>query len=81
MKKKRYCRLQKAMGDMCLLAGSPLDAMDHYNTAIELGRATGDHIYLGAAILGCAEAKVGVQRAALGLQGIVVVGLSARDVH
>ena len=30
--KKRYCRLQKAMGDHCLLAGSPLDAQDHYGT-------------------------------------------------
>ena len=30
--KKRYGRLQKAMGDYCLLAGSPLDAQDHYST-------------------------------------------------
>jgi hypothetical protein len=30
--KKRYGRLQKAMGDHCLLAGSPLDAQDHYST-------------------------------------------------
>ena len=30
--KRRYCRLQKAMGDYSLLAGSPLDAQDHYST-------------------------------------------------
>ena len=33
--KKRYGRLQKAMGDYCLLAGSPLDAQDHYSTGVD----------------------------------------------
>jgi len=33
--KKRYGRLQKAMGDYCLLAGSPLDAQDHYSTGAD----------------------------------------------
>lgn len=35
--KKRYGRLQKAMGDHCLLAGSPLDAQDHYSTGSSRG--------------------------------------------
>lgn len=35
--KKRYGRLQKAMGDHCLLAGSPLDAQDHYSTGERRG--------------------------------------------
>lgn len=34
--KKRYGRLQKAMGDYCLLAGSPLDAQDHYSTGADV---------------------------------------------
>ncbi|KAL4423746.1 hypothetical protein ABPG75_001047 [Micractinium tetrahymenae] len=56
--KKRYGLLQKAMGDHCLLAGSPLDAQDHYSTAVELGRTTQDWVYLAAALEGYAAAKV-----------------------
>lgn len=56
--KKRYGRLQKAMGDHCLLAGSPADAQDHYSTAVELGRSTQDWVYLGEALEGYAAAKV-----------------------
>ncbi|GAB4823676.1 hypothetical protein N2152v2_010722 [Parachlorella kessleri] len=56
--KKRYGRLQKAMGDYCLLAGSPLDAQDHYSTAADLARLSADWIWLGAALGGYAAAKV-----------------------
>lgn len=57
-KKKRYGRLQKAMGDYSLLAGSPADASDHYQTSADLAGACNDSIWLGAAIEGMAHAKV-----------------------
>ena len=57
-KKKRYGRLQKAMGDYSLLAGSPTDATDHYQTSADLARSCNDSIWLGAAIEGMAHAKV-----------------------
>lgn len=56
--KRKYARLQKSMGDYSLLAGSPLDAVDHYNTAVELGRAGLDFTIAAAAIEGYAAAKL-----------------------
>ncbi len=60
-RKRRYGRLQKAMGDVSLLAGSPADAIEHYTTAIDLSKACGDVVWTGAAIAGVASAKVGLQ--------------------
>eukprot|EP00850_Spirogloea_muscicola_P011419 SM000071S21043 [mRNA] locus=s71:50795:56673:- [translate_table: standard] len=51
-KKKRLGRVQKAMGDFCLLAGSAQDAHLHYSTAAELARLTGDLFWLAGAIEG-----------------------------
>eukprot|EP00850_Spirogloea_muscicola_P006670 SM000032S12054 [mRNA] locus=s32:184948:190760:- [translate_table: standard] len=51
-KKKRLGRVQKAMGDFCLLAGSAQDAHLHYATAAELARLTGDLFWLAGAIEG-----------------------------
>lgn len=56
--KRKYARLQKSMGDYSLLAGSPLDAVDHYNTAVELGRASLDFTVAAAAMEGYAAAKL-----------------------
>ena len=56
--KRKYARLQKAMGDYSLLAGSPLDAVDHYNTAVELGRAALDWTAAASAMEGYAAAKL-----------------------
>jgi hypothetical protein len=58
VKKRRIGRLQKAMGDYSLLAGSAVDAADHYQTAADLARACNDFIWLGAAIEGLAHARV-----------------------
>ena len=58
LKKRRIGRLQKAMGDYSLLAGSAVDAADHYQTAADLARACNDFIWLGAAIEGLAHARV-----------------------
>lgn len=51
-KKRRLGRAQKTIGDYCLLAGSPLDANAHYNTAIELARLTGDLFWHAGSIEG-----------------------------
>lgn len=58
-KKKRLGRLRKAMGDHCLLAGSPKNAAEHYMTAMDLLRVVNDFVWLGAAQEGyaCAKAK------------------------
>lgn len=58
VRKRRYGRCQKAMGDTALLAGSPADAVDHYNTAVELCRLTNDLVWTSAALEGLAHAKV-----------------------
>jgi len=62
-RKRRYGRLQKAMGDVSLLAGSPSDAADHYATALELARVSGDAIWAGASLEGVACAKARGRRA------------------
>ena len=61
IRKRRYGRCQKAMGDTALLAGSPADAAEHYNTAAELCRLTNDLVWTSAALEGLAHSKVGRQ--------------------
>lgn len=51
-KKRRLGRAQKTIGDYCLLAGSPVDANAHYNTALELARLTGDYFWYAGALEG-----------------------------
>lgn len=46
------------MGDVALLAGSAVDAIEHYTTAIDLSKACGDVVWTGAALAGIASAKV-----------------------
>ncbi|KAK9846875.1 hypothetical protein WJX84_009549 [Apatococcus fuscideae] len=58
IRKRRYGRCQKAMGDTALLAGSPADAAEHYNTAAELCRLTNDLVWTSAALEGLAHSKV-----------------------
>lgn len=57
-RKRKYARVQKLMGDYSLLAGSPLDAMEHYNTAIELSRVSQDWIYTSASVEGYITGKM-----------------------
>ncbi|EFJ36558.1 hypothetical protein SELMODRAFT_165701 [Selaginella moellendorffii] len=51
-KRRRLERVQKTMGDYSLLAGSPADAISHYNTAMELSRHTGDSLWNAGEIEG-----------------------------
>ncbi|GJT77658.1 trafficking protein particle complex II-specific subunit 120 [Tanacetum coccineum] len=68
-KKRRNARAQKAIGDYCILAGSPADANGHYTTALELCRMTGDYFWYAGALEGgvCAflMAKAGEKNSAL----------------
>ncbi|GBG63133.1 hypothetical protein CBR_g36903 [Chara braunii] len=57
-KKRRLGRVQKTIGDYCLLAGSPVDAHAHYTTAIELSRLTSDSFWLAGALEGIVCAAV-----------------------
>ncbi|KAL2651263.1 hypothetical protein R1flu_019391 [Riccia fluitans] len=57
-KKRRLGRIQKTIGDYCLLAGSPVDANAHYSTAIDLARLTGDLFWHAGAIEGFVSALV-----------------------
>ena len=57
-KKRKYARLQKILGDYSLLAGSPLDALDHYNTASEIGRTSNDWTFAAVSMEGYATAKL-----------------------
>lgn len=67
--KRRYARLQKAQGDVALLAGSPADAFDHYTGAIDLARVSNDAVWLAAALEGRVTAKV------CGWESVVDMGL------
>jgi hypothetical protein len=52
-------RQMKRVGDLCLLAGSPLDARGHYQTAITTSQPKlGEQIWVGAAHEGMAAAAL-----------------------
>ena len=72
-RKRKYGRLQKAMGDISLLAGSPSDAADHYATALELARTSSDAIWAGAALEGIACAKARGVAASLPLMPVLAL--------
>ena len=78
-RKRRYGRLQKAMGDISLLAGSPSDAADHYATALELARTCSDAIWAGAALKGIACAKARSAAASMSLAVAPAFPASAFD--
>ncbi len=51
-KKKPLGRLKKWMGDISLQVCSPIDAIDHYNTAIQECRNNNDSLWLAGALEG-----------------------------
>lgn len=52
-------RQMKRVGDLCLLAGSPLDARGHYRTAIQTGsQRLGEQITAASAHEGMAAAML-----------------------
>uniref|UniRef100_A0A6B2KWQ7 Uncharacterized protein n=1 Tax=Arcella intermedia TaxID=1963864 RepID=A0A6B2KWQ7_9EUKA len=57
-KKQKQARYLKQQGDLCLLLGSPLDAMDYYAKALDQCKATQDLLWVAAASEGAASAKL-----------------------
>jgi hypothetical protein len=56
----------KWRGDLCLLAGSPIDALGHYSNALRECRKEGDGLWAAAAHEGLAAAKLAAWSAAYG---------------
>lgn len=43
--KQRWGRLMKMQGDICLMAGSPADAAEHYRSACDIAKAVSDWVW------------------------------------
>jgi hypothetical protein len=54
--KRKMARYAKRLGDLCLLAGAPQDAKEHYENAISTGRPVGEHLFVACAHEGLAAA-------------------------
>jgi hypothetical protein len=52
LKKKSLARMRKNMGDLCLLIGSPAEALSNYAAAVEQLRSSQDLLWLSAALEG-----------------------------
>ena len=48
-------RYAKRLGDLCLLAGAPQDAKEHYEVAISTGRSVGEYVFVACAHEGLAS--------------------------
>jgi len=51
-------RREKYAGDLCLLAGSPMDAFERYTRATELSKRDHDPLFYAASLEGCAASFV-----------------------
>ena len=65
IKKKPGGRIRKWMGDLCMQACSPLDALEHYTNAIADCRALGDSMWLASALEGYVASIVLLQKLGL----------------
>ncbi|CAD5114430.1 DgyrCDS3562 [Dimorphilus gyrociliatus] len=57
-KKKCTGRIRKHLGDLCLLAGLPQDALLHYETAARILKGVNDWIWLGATYEGTCATNI-----------------------
>ena len=74
VRRRRYGRLTKALGDAALLAGSPADALTHYCAAVDLSRGSGDGVWAAAALEGAASAKLLAAAGACGASRAAAIG-------
>ena len=59
MMKREVSRRQKFTADLCLLAGSPLDAFERYTKAADLSKTTSpDPLWYASALEGCAAVHI-----------------------
>jgi Transport protein Trs120 or TRAPPC9, TRAPP II complex subunit len=64
MRKRETGRREKFLADLCLLAGSPLDAYEHYLKAAELCKTVAmDPLWHASALEGCAAAHIAMAEA------------------
>lgn len=54
--KRKMARYAKRLGDLCLLAGAPQDAKEHFEMAISTGRSVGEYVFVACAHEGLAAA-------------------------
>lgn len=83
-KKKPAGRIRKWMGDLCMQVGSPVDAVEHYVSAITECRSLGDHLWLAGALDGYASAILMLKTMNINLEDIIgkdlkTVNLPVRD--
>lgn len=62
-KRRLVGRIRKQFGDLCLFAGSPVDAMNQYRQAIEISRSCSDWEWVGSALESMASAVLSVRDA------------------
>ncbi|KAF6213902.1 hypothetical protein GE061_011627 [Apolygus lucorum] len=60
-KKRCVGRMTKHLGDLCLQAGLPVDALNHYQAAAETLRSINDLLWLGSACEGLSAASMCVR--------------------
>jgi hypothetical protein len=61
-RKRQQARAYKRIGDLCLFACCPSDAVKHYEAAVEQCRAANDHVWAAAADEGIAASLVANER-------------------
>lgn len=61
--KREQARREKYTADLCLLAGSPLDAYERYLKAAESCKASADPLWYAVALEGCAAAHIAMAEA------------------
>jgi hypothetical protein len=60
-KRRLLGRVKKQVGDLCLFAGSPVDAMMHYRQALEICRSCSDWEWVGSTLESMASAVLSVR--------------------
>ena len=80
-KKKPLGRLKKWMGDISLQVCSPIDAIDHYNTAIQECRNNNDSLWLAGALEGYVTAILLLIKLGISLEDIIGKELRAYSIN
>ncbi|KAK2165160.1 hypothetical protein LSH36_54g08007, partial [Paralvinella palmiformis] len=60
--KRCQARLRKHLGDLCLLAGLPGEALLHYQTSLDILKSASDWMWLGGAYEGICAASVAIAK-------------------
>lgn len=79
-KRRLLGRVKKQLGDLCLFAGSPVDAMAQYRAAVEISRSCSDWEWVGSTLEAMASAILSVRDASglKSLSALEVMEVSSR---